>query len=310
MSISEFGLSRGFQHQVTDQDDRILEEVFRWLLHSRRSEPFFLNLHFMAAHDWYRRPSQVVRWNLENLDPELASAARGSAPFAVPNPPDSNTLRFLEYVRSVAFLRNQLVRILTTLSEADLLSRTIVFVYADHGEEFQDHREQGLREAADPRNIYGQGHGHSLYQEQLRIPMLAWVPGRDGVDIAAPASLVDVAPTLLSWLGRSRLGPSWDENPERPLFATGIAYGPPGSTVVVGNWKLIRMDGREDQLFNLSSDPRELRPLQGSALVKAGELGRLLDQVAPPARKVLPPVISPEQLESLRALGYISGTEQ
>ncbi len=317
-AIAKFGLGRGFQEEIKGKDEKILEEVFRWLLRHDRSQPFFLNLHFMAAHDWYRQPIPVIRENLEELDAELAAAARSSAPYSLPSEPDRASYRYLEYVRSVSYLRSRLAKLVATLTEAGLLSSTIVFVYSDHGEEFRDHLEQERRDASDPRKFYGAGHGHTLYQEQLRIPMLAWVPGQKGTDFEDPVSHIDVAPTLLSWLGLSRLSPRWDgidlsshvaglaKGPlDRPLFATGIAYGPPSSAVVLGNWKLIRSGGN-DRLFDIAADPKELRPLQDSHPETVLELARLLDRRGAPLERLLPPSITREELERLRSLGYVS----
>ncbi len=318
MTIGEFGLSRGFREEVPSPEEEIVEDAFRWLLRREPRQPFFLNLHFMAAHEAYRQPVSVIRQNLKRLDSALAAAARASAPSQLSPEPDGESPRYLEYVRSVSHLRGRLAKILAALMEAELLSNTIVFVFSDHGEEFRDHLEQERQDAADPRGIYGRGHGHTLYQEQLRIPMLAWVPGQPGADFEAPVSHIDVAPTLLSWLGASHLAPQWDgidlsshvageaDGPvDRPLFATGIAYGPPASAVTLGSWKLIRSSGK-DRLFDLDTDPGELSPIHDSHPQRVLELARLLDQIEAPGEGLLPPSITPEELERLRSLGYVS----
>ena len=60
---------------------------------------------------------------------------------------------------------------------------------ADHGEEFFEHG--------------GWTHGQTLYEEQLRIPLLLALPDRRaaGTTVSRPVDQVDVAPTLLELAG-------------------------------------------------------------------------------------------------------------
>jgi arylsulfatase A-like enzyme len=66
-----------------------------------------------------------------------------------------------------------------------------VIITADHGEEFGDHG--------------GYHHGTTLFDEQVRVPLLWSSPGRAIVrQIAAPVQLIDIVPTLLAALGVPR----------------------------------------------------------------------------------------------------------
>jgi len=63
------------------------------------------------------------------------------------------------------------------------LTRTIVIVAGDHGEAFGEH-----------------GHSHhlsSLYDEQIHVPLVVWVPGHPGGRRATPTSTAYVLPWLL-----------------------------------------------------------------------------------------------------------------
>jgi arylsulfatase A-like enzyme len=86
---------------------------------------------------------------------------------------------------------------------------TIVIVGADHGEEFDEHG--------------GRYHGSTLYEEQLRIPLILSVPDVAPRVVGGEVQLIDVAPTVLNLLdipvpARMRgtdLGP-WFASPPAP----------------------------------------------------------------------------------------------
>ena len=79
----------------------------------------------------------------------------------------------------------------------------IVLYTADHGEEFGEHG--------------GWEHGHSLYEELLRVPLAFAGPEIPPGTWSNPASLIDVAPTLLALSGLSPHGSGVDLRNEPPL---------------------------------------------------------------------------------------------
>ncbi len=328
VDLQEFGLSRGFLDQRGGIDQEILEEVFRWLIaHGNdRRQPFFLNIHFMAAHEWYKAPESVVRKNLVELDDDWREAATQLLARITESPSEEMELRFAEYCRSIRTLRTRLAKLIFVLNAMELFGNTIVVVYSDHGEEFGDRLQESLGGTSDPRgHSQGWGHGQSLYQELLHVPVLAWVPDQLGGDVEIPASLVDIAPTILGWMGLEHEAPGWDGsdlsslivNPTpgsekvRPLFATSIAYGNPRSALLLGNWKLIRGSDRL-QLFDLGGDPREQQALESADPKLLAELEALLDEFESVRFDTPPsvPQISPRQLERLRSLGYVGDANQ
>ncbi|MBN2530193.1 MAG: sulfatase-like hydrolase/transferase [Deltaproteobacteria bacterium] len=60
----------------------------------------------------------------------------------------------------------------------------IIIATADHGEEFMDHG--------------GMYHTTTLYDEQVRVPLMMRIPGVEPSRVTAPVSLVDIAGTLMS----------------------------------------------------------------------------------------------------------------
>jgi arylsulfatase A-like enzyme/HEAT repeat protein len=134
------------------------------------------------------------------------------------------------------------------------LARDAVIVLAsDHGEEFEDHG--------------GQYHGSSLFDEQVRVPLVVRVPGAAPRRVRTPVSLVDLAPTALALLGRAPAAGMAGRD-LRPAIAGGDAALPPRPVfasvmrehmALAWPWKLLADPSRQIfQLFDLAADPREL----------------------------------------------------
>jgi hypothetical protein len=135
------------------------------------------------------------------------------------------------------------------------LSREVVLVVtADHGEEHGDHG--------------GVFHGGSLYEEQLRVPLLIAAPGLDARRVSEPVSLLDLAPTVAAMLGVPPLE-GVDGIDLRPaLIAGGLDRGPIRATEdgmeALLAWPLKLIEDRAEgtvMLFDLDADPAERRSL-------------------------------------------------
>ncbi len=158
----------------------------------------------------------------------------------------------------------------------------LVVVFADHGEEFFDHGDLE--------------HGHSLYDELLRVPLLIRAPGLAPRRVDSPASLLDVTPTVLDLLGLG--GGTWDGMSllalakgevdkafkDRPRAFGRLLYGPNAWGSLVGSEKWISRGGKEE-VFDLAHDPGEEHALAG-ADVRNGRRG-LADALHEPVRAVL-----------------------
>jgi arylsulfatase A-like enzyme len=144
----------------------------------------------------------------------------------------------------------------------DLGDEATVFLFADHGEEFFDHGDLE--------------HGHTLYDELLRVPLIVKSPGLAARRVSGSVSLMDVAPTLLDLAGyspdllgegvegRSLLtlakGSPDPSVTERDLALGRVLYGPVQWGSLRGAEKYISTKGKE-QLFDLAKDPGETNDL-------------------------------------------------
>src|SRR5262249_18544451 len=77
------------------------------------------------------------------------------------------------------------------LERRNLLDDMLVVITSDHGEELGDHR--------------GFGHGGTLYDELIRVPLIVRLPGQDaGRRGGEGGSLVDGAPALVDYPNKPR----------------------------------------------------------------------------------------------------------
>jgi arylsulfatase A-like enzyme/HEAT repeat protein len=145
--------------------------------------------------------------------------------------------------------------------------RAVVIVTADHGEEFGEHG--------------GRYHGTSVYEEQVRVPLVFWAPGVIAPGhIAEPVELVDLLPTVLAALDIPR-PPRLRGRDLGPLLARraapgrGFAYAETDEQALLaaGSERLVcaRRIGA-CKLFDLARDPGEREDIAASHASDRDEL--------------------------------------
>jgi len=168
-----------------------------------------------------------------------------------------NTLRYVDCA---------IERLFHFVEDAGLADRTILVVTADHGDEFLEHAEIEARSFYDQRGCYGIGHGHSVFNEIIQVPLLMSgpIPTMGSTHFV---SAVDIVPTVVDLLGISHDmrfdGQNiFETEGERPLLSEASAFGYEKKALVIGRYKLIysKDDGIE-WLFDLENDPQEQHPI-------------------------------------------------
>jgi arylsulfatase A-like enzyme/uncharacterized membrane protein YbhN (UPF0104 family) len=158
------------------QDSEVVNaRAFDWLDRNARDR-FYLFLHYMDPHDPYF---------VHPYDGTAVARVTGD-----PDPAEAQRLRDL-YVGEIEYLDRNFGKLLAKLRGLGVYDDTLIVLTADHGEEFYEHG--------------GWWHGLTLYDEQIRVPLLIKWP-RGHRELAGDrtdelARLIDVAPTLLARAG-------------------------------------------------------------------------------------------------------------
>lgn len=306
-----FGIARGFRTYDTEagestrfrRADEVVERALAWL-DNQGDARTFLTIHLFDPHLSYDAPPPFRgRFTGDATGPrrvdieEIRRLAREGGEVAEEFLPAA-------YDEEIAFVDAQLGRLFEAFTQRGLFDRALVLFTADHGEELFDHG--------------GFEHGHTMYQELLRVPLIAWGAGVERRRIDTPVTLLDVYPTVLEALGvgvpeglrgvslvpvlTGRAAP-----PHRTLFAERTLYGEELRAAVDWPWKLIERpsDGKL-WLYDLETDGSELRDLAARHPRITERLRRRLREVA---REATPPAEGVEldsaTREQLRALGYL-----
>jgi len=176
----------------------------------RTDAPYFLFLHFMDNHFPLSVPAPYdTHFPAIDGSPHDDSA-RVSLGYGVPEDAHgedfenyrSHTLSL--YDGSLYFTDSQLGLLFEHLRGRALLDNAVIVVAADHGEAFWDHgreeKEMGL-EHFQRRGVFGLGHGHTLFPELIRVPLIVSGRGVPQGRVEAQVRNLDIAPTLLSIAG-------------------------------------------------------------------------------------------------------------
>ncbi len=279
----------------------------------RASRPYFLWIHYFDPHD----PYFACRPWINDYNPDKTSYREYSHQTMKKlrdrldeirlDPAAPQILSDL-YDSEINYTDDHIRQLVEALPDP---GNTLIIVTSDHGEEFLERGEIG--------------HGSSLYQEQIRVPLIAVPPGgMAAAVIEEPVSIVDIFPAVCAAAGvpappglQGRplpvLAGSGDA-PERAVFAelSRARAARQQEAIRRGEWKFLRRGGRGigRRLYNLARDPGEKRNLAEEEPELArrleGELDRWLEAhplfEAPAADEPL----GEKEIKELRSLGYLN----
>jgi arylsulfatase A-like enzyme len=292
-----------FKGEATAED--LTDAALAWTERTTAADadrPFLLWVHYVEPHAPYRTQTSVLDQLGYSRGDRLGPRQR--------------------YETEVAYVDRSIGHLLAEIDRLVPTQDTVVVFASDHGENLGEKGHWG--------------HGRHLWEPQLRVPMsIRWKgrlpPGR----VVAPASILDLAPTMLTLLGHPlpanfrgfdwapvlrREAPAPVDRPtyfeahrgavhpvedarharRRGLLKVGVLRGDLKEILVLERGELLR--------FELDEDPGEQRGTDGTAAQASPELLAWRQRVVEglvEADSLPPPEVDAETAERMRSLGYL-----
>ena len=172
--------SRDTGGQGWERDRANVHDLLNFIDKRDPAKPFFTFMFFESPHARYYFPPESV----------IKTPYRDDINYATLNKEDlRNEIVPIKnrYLNAVHHLDSQFARVFSYLKEKNLLDSTIVILLGDHGEEFMEHGYWG--------------HNSTFVNEQIRTPLVIWMPGHAPKIISNMSSHMDIVPTLMPLLG-------------------------------------------------------------------------------------------------------------
>jgi arylsulfatase A-like enzyme/Flp pilus assembly protein TadD len=235
-------------------------------------------------------------------------------PHMLYDPPEPFASKFAKdpYAGEIAYTDYCISRVVRKLKELDLYDSTLIIIAGDHGEGLGDHGETE--------------HGFYVYQSTIDIPFIIKPPHlEEPKRIEDPVSLVDVMPTILSYLGidipkyiQGKDLSVYAENkppsdPERKVFSESLIPTKyqcnPLLAVSGSNYKYIKTTRPE--LYDLAADPNELKNIVDDDYKRARFMeGFLQDFILGSSSEFSADMeLDDESIRKLESLGYVGGDD-
>ena len=308
-----FGLDQGFEHY--GEHDKPLEltvrRAGRWLDTLESDERFFLFLHTYEVHE-YQPPAEVAAEFVGPYDGFLDELGEKLPMFVqdralgrdMPELDEVDLAHLIDLYDATIREADDAVRDLwAMLEQRGLADDTLLVITSDHGEEFLEHG--------------GTGHGYTLHDENLRVPLILVHPSLPARRVAEQVRLIDLAPTIAElagldapsdWEGLSLTALLEGDTTPRPAFAEQAHR--PFASVRTGDLKYILGEHDAVELYDLASDPHETTNLAGEHPAEQDLRSKLGAWIT--AHNAWPPPLpseaaelAPELLDDLKRLGYL-----
>lgn len=303
------------RYRPTTTTEELTDHAVEWL-ESNNEKHFFLWLHYFDPHLPYAPPDEFMVNGSppRSVGKEFSKLREIRGGHYVPSLEDKYWIKEL-YDAEVLYVDKNVGMLIDALKRLNIYDESLIIFTSDHGEEFWEHG--------------GFEHGHSLYNELLRVPLIIKLPFSDiNQEISTVVSLQRVFATILDLCGigdaregraDASLRPLWAGNSRdldgRPVFSAGaLSYGGKESVIVDGLKYVRSLTSDREELYNLIQDPGETVSMETLLPNMAQKAKSILGNhviVADSLREHLgirgrqEVELDKESLERLRSLGYI-----
>lgn len=247
-----------YEGDGSDQPDHKSASKAVSLLNEHKDERFFLAVGFVRPHYPMVAPHQYFRpypWQSLGVPfvpesdlgdiPRLGRAPKNSEENGISAFPDNQKRMWQAYYASVAFMDEQVGRVLAELDRLGLRESTAVVFTSDHGYHLGEH-------------TFWQK--NNLHEEVIRVPLIISVPGMKPGRSDSIVELVDLYPTLSELAG---LPPRKDlhgtsllpvlKNSRARVKAGAMAFAK-GTSWRTAEWAYMRYNDDTEELYDMRND--------------------------------------------------------
>jgi arylsulfatase A-like enzyme/putative flippase GtrA len=226
---SDYGSSTSYEQK--DYDHRTAGKAIDWLNESREN-PFFLYLNFQSTHRPYAKPAGYAKYKpTKNKFPGIKSSS----------------VEINQHDNSLRYVDEQIGKIVSLLDEKGVAEDTVIVITSDHGHDLE--KRHGVR-----------AHGLTIYDEELLIPAIIYLPGANPHNVVSRVSHIDFVPTLIDLFGYQIP----DEfQGEVMKFNRSIYFVTQSHKYMIGMIEkdikvILDMNTKQVEVYNLREDPGEL----------------------------------------------------
>ncbi|OHD12267.1 MAG: hypothetical protein A2Y41_06715 [Spirochaetes bacterium GWB1_36_13] len=215
-------------------DERAMENPIHDFIKKSQGHPFFISIHPVNPHHPYAYPGK---------DFEIAGNADSFG--------NKKEKTWINYLNSLYFADFALGELIKRLEENNELDNTLIFIFADHGEAFYQHK-------------MNYNHPFYLYEENIHVPFMIYNPKlfKKSFHFQGISRHIDLLPTLLDILGIKKELPATgisilSEHKEQ--MALSYTYWKDEYySIRDEKWKyILRFQDKMEELYDLDQDPGE-----------------------------------------------------
>ncbi len=282
------GFDQGFDKMITHSykgAEQVNEDLFAWKDEIKKSKKYFLYLHYMDPHGPYHAR---MPWYKDPNNRKLEP--------------------LVAYESEISYVDSFIKK---AYKEFGWDKNTVIIISADHGEGLWNHGRQG--------------HGFSLYREEIQVPLIIHIPNNAKAErIKTNVSTIDILPTLRDIIGlpesKSDEGLSLlpltrgekEKYENRYLFSylwKRVTNLVEIKATIYKNFHFHNRLSFKKELFNLLLDKGEKKDLFFKAFKTARKMEKMFEAFLSDARKYkrnsVNYKLNKKRLKKLKTLGYV-----
>lgn len=246
-SLNEIFFKCDYYENLNNKSNETLENSSGFIRNCSMTpnEPFFLYLNFQATHEPFVFPPEYSQFL----------------------PDESSVFDFEEekliakvnrYDNALRYIDLQIGKLLGYLRETNQLNNTLIVLSSDHGHDLYSRHKS-------------YGHGLSIYEDEIRVPLAFFIPGEEPKIIQEEVSHIDVLPSVIGIMGfnlSEEIRGSPFESNRRIFFYAQNHMNLIG--MIDGDLKIILdMNRKLSEVYNIHQDP-----LEENNLIRKGDYSK------------------------------------